>query len=78
MIQRRAFMKSGAVALFAAGFQGGIPGFLLRAAGAPISTTQSGKKKILGIKRRPEHLLNSINIQATWIMLGKTDQKVGF
>ena len=47
MIQRRAFMKSGAVALFAAGFQGGIPGFLLRAAGAPFAGTQSGKKKIL-------------------------------
>ena len=40
-------MKSGAVALFAAGFQGGIPGFLLRAAGTPVSTPQSGKKKIL-------------------------------
>lgn len=31
MINRRAFMKSGALALFAAGF-GGVPGFVARAA----------------------------------------------
>jgi uncharacterized protein (DUF1501 family) len=31
MSNRRAFMKSGAMALFAAGF-GGVPGFLARAA----------------------------------------------
>ena len=47
MIARRAFMKSGAIALFAAGFQGGIPGFLLRAAGAETTGKGANKKKVL-------------------------------
>jgi uncharacterized protein (DUF1501 family) len=40
-------MKSGAIALFAAGFQGGIPGFLLRAAGAETTGKGANKKKVL-------------------------------
>jgi len=47
MNKRRAFIKSGTLALFAAGLQGGIPGFLVRAAGSPIRVASSGKKKTL-------------------------------
>lgn len=47
MNKRRAFIKSGTLALFAAGLQGGIPGFLMRAAATPTLSSSSGKKKTL-------------------------------
>ncbi|MFN5427384.1 MAG: hypothetical protein ACK5BO_05060, partial [Bacteroidota bacterium] len=47
MNKRRAFIKSGTLALFAAGLQGGIPGFLMRAAATPTLSSSTGKKKTL-------------------------------
>lgn len=46
-MHRRAFMKSGALALFATGFANGIPGFLARAAAQQQFVPLYGKKKTL-------------------------------
>lgn len=46
MVNRRAFMKTGALALFAAGF-GGVPGFIARAAGSRKILSPYKKNKVL-------------------------------